>query len=315
MSSEPIATIDPSQFDLGDAYPLTIAADGVTETPDLVLDGELVPAAGAGYSYTIALDAKVDYKLLLTELNVASGLRAVLTDGATGGLYWANDAALHSLGLEPGIAPDVLTFDAPTELKLVIAAPADSSGDGTGIPFRFEAYADLVKTYTDNPIFRFTNTANGTFLYTASADEVAYIADHVPGMRPDGIAFIGDDEARPGYLPVHRFASLSGGGWYFSIDDDEVALMLANPELFRDEGIGFYVPAEFLEGITQPVYRADNADVGGMLLTINPIEKLYYMLYGGWLDHGIAFLADTTLDPEVPAGSEPIGQSPIDPLG
>jgi hypothetical protein len=152
-------------------------------------------------------------------------------------------------------------------------------------------------------------------LYTASAAEVAYIADNVPSMRLDGIAFIGDDEARPGYVPVHRFASLTGGGWYFSIDSDEVAWMLAYPESFRDEGVGFYVPAEFLEGVTQPVYRADNADIGGMLLTTNPIEKLYYMLNGGWLDHGVAFLSDTTLDPEVPRPPEVVGQPHVDPSG
>ena len=300
MTSKPITHVDPAQLAVGDAYPLTIVGDGILETPDFVLEGELAATPGSAYSYALSLDANVDYRLLLAGLATSSGIHAILANAATGDVYWGNDAALAALGADPDRAADVLAFDAPTELKLVISGPAIPPDGAETLLFRLETRADADRQYTDNPIHRYTNVDNGAFLYTASVEEMAYIAASVPNMHLDGVAFIGDDEARPGYVPVHRFASLDGGGWYFSIDPAEINDMLTRSETFRDEGIGFYVPLDYVEGVTQPVFRADNFDGGGMLLTTNPIEMFYYLLHGGWLNHGVAFFSDTTLDPVLP---------------
>ena len=300
MTSKPFTHVDPAQLAVGDAYPLTLAGDGIVETSDVVLEGALAATPGSAYSYVLSLDANVDYRFLLAGLATSSGIQAILANAVTGDVYWGNDAALAALGADPGRTAEVLAFDAPTELKLVISGPA-TPPDGTEVsPFRLEARADAGRQYTDNPIYRYTNVDNGAFLYTASIEEMAYIAASVPNMRLDGVAFVGDDEARPGYVPVHRFASLGGGGWHFSTDPAEINDMLADPVTFRDEGVGFYVPSDFVEGFTEPVYRADNFDGGGMLLTTRPIEMFYYLLYGGWVNQGVPFFSDTTLDPVLP---------------
>lgn len=308
--------VDLDSFSASAPYPLTLSGDGDGATPDVVLEGEL--PHGGRYLYSLELEAQRDYRF--TTSGVADGFteRALLVDRGTGQVLWANAAAALELGLDADSAARFeagwLRPEAPAGCLLSIwsdpAEPADPLTNA--VPFLFEVYVDPVDDapHTDDAVYRFFDPARGIERFTASEAVRDELLQAHPELRYDGVAFIGDDQAREGWVGVHEVLDHATGRYHYTTSAEERDALLAGLAQAEDLGVAFHVPGEPGEN-TQPVYRMLDLDTRTWFLTADPIERLYLVLQGNWSDQGVAFNAWAPPAPQEP-GVQP-ADAPAEP--
>ncbi|HQN14537.1 MAG TPA: hypothetical protein PLP74_20685, partial [Quisquiliibacterium sp.] len=294
MSSNLALRIDPQSLAALELFPLTLHSDSVRDTPDLVLAGEI--AYGQSYGYAFKLSEGFDYRFVTSGADDGFAERALLLDRTSGEIVWGNAAALTALGLSEAVAAQVaatpIRVDDDASRVLVISGAPDPSGDLSGVtrPFVLEARAD-VPVYTSNAVFRFVNSVTGKYFYTVSEAERDVVLAEYPEYRLEGTVFTADDEAREGWIAVYRFGDTRAGGHLYTASEEERDIILEQYPEYRYEGVGFYVPPPADDGSTTPVFRLSNVNTGAYLFTTDPVEKLFMLLKGGWLDQGVVFHA------------------------
>jgi len=312
MSSKPVTRIDPGLFAGLEPFPLSIISDGQPATADLVLAGEV--GYGQSYGYSFLLSDGPDYRFVTSSADDGFAERALLVDPATGDVYWGNEAALASLGLAGedlarAVASPVSVDENSARLLIVSGEPDVGGAFGSvARSFVLEARADE-PVYSDNAVFRFVNTVSGKYFYTVSEAERDVVLASYPEFKLESATFVADDQAREGWTAVYRFGDTRAGGHLYTASEVERDIILAQYPEYRYEGVGFYVPPPADDGSTTPVYRLSNVDTGAYLFTTDPVEKLFMLLKGGWLDQGVVFHA------RVPPVEEPAGESSGNPAG
>ena len=294
MSSNLALRIDPQSLAALELFPLTLLSDSLRDTPDLVLAGEI--AYGQSYGYAFKLSEGFDYRFVTSGADDGFAERALLLDRTSGEIVWGNAAALTALGVSEAVAAQVaatpIRVDDDASRVLVISGAPDPSGDLSGVtrPFVLEARAD-VPVYTSNAVFRFVNSVTGKYFYTISEAERDVVLAEYPEYRLEGTVFTADDEAREGWTAVYRFGDTRAGGHLYTASEEERDIILEQYPEYRYEGVGFYVPPPADDGSTTPVFRLSNVNTGAYLFTTDPVEKLFMLLKGGWLDQGVVFHA------------------------
>lgn len=268
-----------------DIIPLSIISDNNPDTPELSLVGELPVKGGFGYSLT--LDPKFTYHFSSIHESASPEEIAFLADPSTGEIFWANSTAQETLGFSMTNSSLGLALPQEHSVVLVVSNPEMTEKNS----FNLEVSADMILSPapTDDPVFRFAKLSTGTYFYTASIEERDQIINHNPDFRFEGSVFVGDNEAREGFIPVSRFANLKSGSYFYTANQAEIDSTLSNAN-FRYEGTAFYAPA-FDSLNTEPVYRLQNPQSKGYLFTTNPAEKAFALL-DGWNDQGIAFYSE-----------------------
>jgi len=142
-------------------------------------------------------------------------------------------------------------------------------------------------------VYRYFNTDNAQYFYTASEQERAYIPANFPQLRFEGEAFAAQDNWIDGYLPVYRFANLLTGGYFYTINPVERDIVLSDYTYLRYDSATFFAPNAWGEGV-EAVYRLANLSNGAYLYTADTDERAAVLAGGGWRDDGFAFLS---LDP------------------
>ncbi len=203
-----------------------------------------------------------------------------------------------------------MSVDENSARLLIVSGEPDVGGAFGSVArsFVLEARADE-PVYSDNAVFRFVNTVSGKYFYTVSEAERDVVLASYPEFKLESATFVADDEAREGWTAVYRFGDTRAGGHLYTASEVERDIILAQYPEYRYEGVGFYVPPPADDGSTTPVYRLSNVDTGAYLFTTDPVEKLFMLLKGGWLDQGVAFHA------RVPPVEEPAGESSGKPAG
>jgi len=312
MSSNLALRIDPQSLAALELFPLTLLSDSLRDTPDLVLAGEI--AYGQSYGYAFTLSEGFDYRFVTSGADDGFAERALLVDRTSGEIVWGNPAALTALGVSATAAAQVaatpIRVDEDASRVLVISGAPDPSGDLSGVsrPFVLEARAD-VPVYASNPVYRFVNGVTGKYFYTISEAERDVVLAEYPEYRLEGTVFTADDEAREGWTAVYRFGDTRAGGHLYTASEVERDIILEQYPEYRYEGVGFYVPPPADDGSTTPVFRLSNVVTGAYLFTTDPVEKLFMLLKGGWLDQGVVFHA---LVPQSDASSEGVPESSAD---
>lgn len=153
-------------------------------------------------------------------------------------------------------------------------------------------------------VYRYLNTDNGHYFYTASAQERDSIARSFPQLRAEGEKFLAQDNWVNGYLPVYGFVSTLDGSRFYTINPAERDIVLRDYTYFRYEQPSFFVPSNPVSGAVQ-VYRLANLTAegygkGAYLYTSDVRERAAVLSGGGWRDDGFAFFA---LDPARTGGT------------
>ena len=294
MSSNLDLRINPESLAGLEVFPLTLLTDGLRDTPDLLLAGEI--AYGQSYGYTFQLVDGFDYRFVTSDADDGFAERALLVDRASGEVLWGNPEALAALGVSAELAAQVsatpVRVDQDATPTLIISGAPDLSGELTGVvrPFVLEARADA-PVYASNAVYRFVNAVTGKYFYTVSEAERDVVLADYPEYKLEGAVFTADDEAREGWTAVYRFGDTRAGGHLYTASETERDIILEQYPEYRYEGVGFYTPPPADDGSTTPVFRLSNVVTGAYLFTTDPVEKLFMLLKGGWLDQGVVFHA------------------------
>lgn len=286
-------------------FPLSLLSDGNSSTPDLALEGEL--GVGGAYAYELSLAPGQEYRFDTSGAEDGFAERAMLVDDASGAIVWANAAAAQGFGYDPSagaqLADQPLVVDAAGEHTLIVwADPASSSTQ----PQRFlvEADADPIRV-TDDAVFRFYDPARQIERLTANVQERDQLIAERPDLRYDGVAFVGDDSARDGWVGVFEVLDYVTGQRYYTASADERNALVASLPSAGDQGIAFWVPGHAGEN-TESVYKLTHLDTGAWFLTANQNERLFLLLQGNWADQGVAFNAwAPPPEPVAPAAADP----------
>jgi Repeat of unknown function (DUF5648) len=127
--------------------------------------------------------------------------------------------------------------------------------------------------------YRFANTLNGAYFYTASVEEVRVVIANYSNMRYEGPAF--EVAAAGEGQPVFRFANTITGGYFYTASEAEKLLIERSYPHLRFEGSTFSV-ANSGGSNTDKVYRLANLINGSYLYTVSAEERDYAVSQGNW---------------------------------
>ncbi len=304
MVVPPISIVDSGLLIETTPYPLSLLPDADGSTPDIVLEGVL--PHGGRYAYAFELAAGQTYRFTTSGLEDGFGERAMLVDPVSRHVVWANALAAQGLGYDPATAVALEARWVQPEaaggyLLYIWSDPQDPAGAEAGaVPFSFQAYAGPFEApATDDQVYRFFDPVRGIELLTANLKLRDELLETRPDLRYDGEAFIGDDQAREGWVGVHEVLDHATGQRYYTTDAYERDVLLAGMPQAEDLGHAFYVPGEAGEN-TEPVFRMLNVDSGAWFLTANPEERQFLLALGNWADQGVAFNAWVPPAPQPP---------------
>ena len=312
MASSLLATVDPRLWAGLEPFPLGLFSDGNRDTVDLSLLGSIVP--GGAYSYSLTFVPDTEYRFSTSPADDGFAERAMVVERASGGVVWANPAALQGFGYDATsalkLAQHSVSVDSLGAYMMVVWADSQVPAGSSYVeqPFRVDVNVDPLPI-TDNAIYRFLDTYTGALRLTASAEvRDALVAQASPNLRYDGAVFVGDDKPRDGWVPVWEVLDyVTGRRTYTTSAAERDAVVAADPAA-ASLGAAFWVPGEAGEH-TQSVYRMTNLDTGNTFVTSNLTERIYLLLQGNWSDGGVAFQAwvPPVVEPASSLKAEPAG--------
>lgn len=151
---------------------------------------------------------------------------------------------------------------------------------------------------TFTQIYRCYNKVNGSHLYTAGDWEALAAVRKYPKTYvyegPVYWAYVYNDPADPGNIPLYRFYNTSNGSHFYTISAEEKAYVEANyKRTYRYEGVAFAVRAHGGDD----VHRFYNTRNGSHFYTASLEEKAH--VEAAWPDvytyEGVAFTAHQEL--------------------
>lgn len=119
-------------------------------------------------------------------------------------------------------------------------------------------YASLAVNTGLDPVWRFRNLLNGSYLYTINEGEKNdIIANYSTYFTLEGPAWFASPVPAAGYTPLYRFRNLTNGTYLFSAYESEKDAIVAGYQgIFLLEGISYYVsssvPASAVTGEVKP---------------------------------------------------------------
>ena len=122
-------------------------------------------------------------------------------------------------------------------------------------------WASLVTAPELNPVHRFQNKQNGSYLYTIYDGERANIvANYSATFTYEGIAWYARQTAATGWSALYRFRNKTNGTYLFSAYESEKNAIVANyPAIFELEGIAYYVRQDAPSAaVVNPIAALDN---------------------------------------------------------
>jgi Protein of unknown function (DUF1566)/Repeat of unknown function (DUF5648) len=104
-------------------------------------------------------------------------------------------------------------------------------------------WASLASGTGLNPVHRFRNNLNGSYLYTIYAAEKTEIeANYASTFTYEGVAWYAQQTPGAGWSPLYRFRNLLNGTYLFSAYEAEKDAIVANySAVFKLEGVAYYV--------------------------------------------------------------------------
>lgn len=124
-----------------------------------------------------------------------------------------------------------------TERVAALAANPNWSQEGPAF------WASLANGSNLNPVHRFRNLHNGSYLYTIYDSERQDIAsNYASNFTYEGVAWYAQQTQSAGWAPLYRFRNLTNGTYLFSAYESEKnAIVATYPTIFALEGIAYYV--------------------------------------------------------------------------
>lgn len=104
-------------------------------------------------------------------------------------------------------------------------------------------YTSRVASPGLNPVHRFQNKVNGSYLYSIYETERAdIVANYSDLFAYEGVSWYASQTAQAGYTPLYRFRNKVNGTYLFSAYETEKDAIIANyAAIFELEGIAYYV--------------------------------------------------------------------------
>ncbi len=124
-----------------------------------------------------------------------------------------------------------------------------------------------------NAVYRFYNTASGSYFYTISVLERDSIVLNYPTFKYEGPAYSASPIPSANLSPVYRFRNLSNGSYLWTIYEAERnSIKLNYSASFVEEGVAWYAYQSQAAG-TLPLYRFRNVTNSTYFYTANEAEK------------------------------------------
>ena len=124
-----------------------------------------------------------------------------------------------------------------------------------------------------NAIYRFYNSASGSYFYTISVSERDSIVLNYPTFKYEGPAYSASPIPSAGLFPVYRFRNLANGSYLWTIYEAERNSIKSNYSAsFVEEGVAWYAYQSQATG-TLPLYRFRNLTNSTYFYTANEAEK------------------------------------------
>ena len=167
-------------------------------------------------------------------------------------------------------------------------------------------YTDLDQG-TKNPVYRFYNTRDNAFFYTAdSAESATVLTNSLPSSSSgdtswpyvfQGSTFSAASTSTSNTTTIHRFFNVDTGHHLWSIDPNEIAFIKSKWESgewsYRYEGTSYRVyssdPNPTDPNIGEKIYRLYNSAEGRHFYTADVEEVNQFQLTGVWQLEGVAF--------------------------
>jgi len=168
--------------------------------------------------------------------------------------------------------------------------------------------SNMPSNATEQPIYRFFNTKNKSFFYSASAAEAENILEKSSELQNSDSewsyvyqgATFSAAHSYPDAVYVHRFYNSKTGHHFFTVNDDEVDYI--NQQIsdanwpFVYEGAAFKVypwdPNESEDGLEVAVHRFYSSVYNRHVFTASPLEALLFNESTQWGYEGVAFYGE-----------------------
>ena len=140
-------------------------------------------------------------------------------------------------------------------------------------------WASLATGIGLQPVHRFQNKINGSYLYTIYDTERAdIVANYSATFVYEGVAWYAQQTPGTGWSPLYRFRNKTNGTYLFSAYESEKDAIVANyPDVFVLEGIGYYVRQDAPVVPPTPV----PVTIGGALTGLGASKSVVLSLNGG----------------------------------
>jgi len=156
------------------------------------------------------------------------------------------------------------------------------------------------------PVYRFRNRTNGTYLYTASEAKRYTLIRKSPRLwQFQGVSFTCDTSATANAVPLYQMFNTRTHKYLYTVSTGERdKLLRVKPKQWRADGIVCYVTRE--ASGTAPVYRLEKKSTHAIVLTSSAALKKSWSTghSSAFAARGIAFYLDS-LDATPPVGPTP----------
>ncbi len=124
-----------------------------------------------------------------------------------------------------------------TECKTALASNYNFNLEGAAF------WASLTPDAALNPVYRFRNILNGSYLYTIyDAEKLDIINNYRSTFLYEGVAWYAKQTAGTGWSPLYRFRNLLNGTYLFSaFETEKNAILRDYSAIFKLEGVAYYV--------------------------------------------------------------------------
>jgi Repeat of unknown function (DUF5648) len=136
-----------------------------------------------------------------------------------------------------------------TECKTALANNYNLNLEGAAF------WASLTPDAALNPVHRFRNVLNGSYLYTIyEAEKLDIITNYRSTFVYEGVAWYAKQTAGAGWSPLYRFRNLLNGTYLFSaFESEKNAILRDYSAVFKLEGVAYYVRQDGAGAVTNSV--------------------------------------------------------------